>query len=407
MPPLPKYFRTLLDAGPLPLSTQSAEYLETLDVARARTVARQAVDLLGDGMGHVLVRLGVRQGEVPAPVTAAALTAQPGFAAIAQGRQGSPSLDPAVPGGELLRLCQRALQAAGARVQGAPRELLLPAWGADGEPGDETRAAVIALQRWQRTNGAPGRLGPPEATALLRLLGAARTPDLWAALPARPALPSAPARRLIEIARGIVAATPERPFVRRVDGSTYSYSAADFAVVSTRSGTLRAPGGVAYTLRPGNDYWKCNVFGGTCLALAELPVPTFQYAPGSARHFPRTERFGDRLADKAGWKLLRYLDHRDPADPTRPVVGAAQDAQIRELLQQARGGDMLFVDHPGEAGEDGGHTRVCVDAAAAGDADVAPLFAQARYEGAREQRDGMALLSGGRELCFWLLRYGA
>jgi hypothetical protein len=66
---------------------------------------------------------------------------------------------------------------------------------------------------------------------------------------------------------------------------------------------------------------------------------------------------------------------------------------------------MLFVDHPGEPGEDGGHTRVCTEAAAPGDANLAPAFAQARYDRAQEQRDGLDVLAGGHELCFWLLRY--
>lgn len=221
-----------------------------------------------------------------------------------------------------------------------------------------------------------------------------------------PTVPQTGAQRIAEIARGLVAATAERPYTRRVGGRVYSYSAADFGVVAARSGTLRAPGGVAYGLRPGEAYWKCNVFGGTCLALAEVPVPTQEFAPGSPLHFPRTERFGDRLAQKKGWRMLRYLDHRDPLDKTRPKVGAALDGEIRDLLLKARPGDMFFVDHPGEAGEDGGHTRVCTAAADPADPNVAPAFAQARYDGAKELRDGLSVLAGGRELQLWLLRYG-
>jgi hypothetical protein len=402
MPPLPTYFRTLLAHEPLPLAAATAaEYLETLDVTRLRTVAQKAVDLLGQGMGPVLVGLGLRKSELRELLTADALAAHSRFAAITHGA-GSLDGSPADP--DLILIVQRALQAVGARVAGAPRALLLSQWGTDGQLGEETTQAIAALQTWLGTGGPPGRLGPAEAAALLRTLRSTKTPDLWAPLSGSAAT-HGPAGRIVDIARGICQATPQHPFTRRVDGRVYSYSAEDFAVTSTHSGTLRAPGGVAYSVSPGRDYWKCNIFGGTCLSLAELPVPTFEYAPGSPRHFPRAERFGERLAQKPGWKLLRHLDHRDPQDLTRALTGPVQDGQVRELLLAVRPGDMLFVDHPGEPGDDGGHTRVCTEAAAPGDANLAPAFAQARYDRAQEQRDGLDVLAGGHELCFWLLRY--
>ena len=402
MPPLPTYFRTLLDREPLPLAAATtAEYLETLDITRLRTVMKQAVNLLGQGMGPVLVGLGLQRKEIPDLLTAEALTAHHHFTSAAQG-VASWELGPGEP--DQILLFQKALQAVGARVAGAPRELLLSQWGTDGGLGEETTRAITALQKWLGTGGTPGRLGTREAAALLRTLTSAKTPELWAALPSSHA-PTAAAARIVEIARGICQSTPERPFTRRVDGRVYSYGAEDFAVIAQRNGTLRAPGGVSYSLTQGAGYWKCNIFGGICLALAEVPVPTFEYAPGSPRHFPRAERFGDRLAQKPGWKLLKYLDHRDPQVPTQTQSGPVQDGQVRELLTLVRPGDMLFVDHPGEPGDEGGHTRVCTAAAAPGDANLAPTFAQARYDRAQEQRDGLDLLAGGRELCFWLLRY--
>jgi peptidoglycan hydrolase-like protein with peptidoglycan-binding domain len=348
----------------------------------------------------VLLGLGLRRPEIPDLLTAEMLKANRPFMALAQGAV--PQLLPTER--ELIRLFQRALQAVGARVTGAPRELLLSQWGTDGDLGEETLRAVAALQKWQGHVGTPGRVGSLDAAALVRTLASAHTPDLWAPQPPSQAV-SGPARRIVEIARGICQATPERPFSRRVDGRVYSYSAEDFGVMAKRNGTLRAPGGVAYSLSQGREYWKCNIFGGMCLALAEVPVPTFEYAPGSPRHFPRAERFGERLAQKPGWKQLFFLDHRDPQNPTQSLTGAQQDSQVRELLLAARPGDMLFVDHPGEPGDEGGHTRVCTEAAAPGDANLAPMFAQARYDKAQEQRDGLDLLAGGRELCFWLLRY--
>ena len=152
----------------------------------------------------------------------------------------------------------------------------------------------------------------------------------------------------------------------------YACHAQQFGVAPT-PGTLRLPGGVGYHLA-GAGYWKCNVFGGAVVALADLPVPTFQ--AGTYRHFPRAERFGDALAKKPGWQLVTYLDHRDPADPERARASAANDRAIARLLAAVRPGDLLFVDHPGPPGDDGGHTQVCTRAARTSDADRAPTFAE-------------------------------
>ena len=117
-----------------------------------------------------------------------------------------------------------------------------------------------------------------------------------------------------------------------------------------------------------------------------------------------TRKFGDALAKKPGWQLVTYLDHRDPADPERARASAANDRAIARLLAAVRPGDLLFVDHPGPPGDDGGHTRVCTRAARTSDADRAPTFAQARFDQAREEADGLAELAGGREVQFWHLR---
>ena len=78
--------------------------------------------------------------------------------------------------------------------------------------------------------------------------------------------------------------------------------------------------------------------------------------------------------------------------------------QIKALLLSVKPGDLLFVDHPGPPGNDGGHTRICTRPAQRTDPDAAPEFAQARYEQARLQRDGLGALAAGRELQFWHLR---
>jgi hypothetical protein len=392
-------------AAALPLDRDAAEALLELPAPALRAIAAQASDLLGAGVGALFVADGIPRAAFPAPLVGVTLSGHPGFAALlADGR----SLATGANDADLVRTCQRALQATAARVPGAPRALALPDFGADGDFGAETTAAVIALQQWRGTGGAPGVLGPPEARALREALANTAAPDLFAgsAAPQDPAaLPSDSAARLAAIARGICAATGGNPFTRQVRGKTYSYAASHFGETTRFAGRLEAPGGVSYGVRSNAPYWKCNIFGGTCIALAGLPVPTHTLSNG-VRHFPRAERFGDALKGRPGWKLVRYLDHRDPSDPTIARRGPRETEEVGALLREMVPGDVFFVDHPGEPGNNGGHTRICVEPAGADDPDAAPAFAQARQHAAAIERNGVSYLTGTRgEIQYWLLRY--
>ncbi|MEZ4400204.1 MAG: peptidoglycan-binding domain-containing protein [Kofleriaceae bacterium] len=394
MPALPPAFAALVAEAALPLDDFAAQPLQALSRAALVMVARQATDLLGPGAGTLLVELGVARDRIRAPVEVAELVASAGLRAV---RAGAHTVARGEADRALVFVIQRGLQALAARAD-APRELAQPTWGADGAFGAETERAVRGFQAWRGATPT-GRFDADDARELEARLALAPAPDLFA-VDHEVTLLSKGARRVVEIARGVVAATAAQPFTRRVDGVTYACHAAQFGTAPT-PGLLRLPGGVAYGLA-GRTYWKCNVFGGAVIALADLPVPTF--AAGVYRHFPRAERFGAALASKPGWRLVRHLDHRDPADPYRAVASAANDAAVAALLAATRAGDLLFVDHPGPPGDDGGHTRVCTRPARKGDADVAPLFAQARSDLAREVRDGLAALGGGRETQLWLVR---
>ena len=403
MPRLPPAFTALLGSIELPLDDDAPDPLQEFSQRELLLIARQAVNLLGRGWGAALVDLGVDRAAIPAPITADALAGMPGFSDILSGGR---VLSVGDPDAALVAAVQGALQAIAGRVPGAPRALALPRWGADGSFGGEAIAALAALRAWRHLGDgdAPYALGAADAAALLELLRESPPPDLFAGPPPaqEPQLPSGPVQRIVGIARGIAEAQ-ERPFTLRVQGVTYSYLAKDFGVEPAFTGLLRAPGGVAYSVRPGVDYWKCNIFGGVVLSLAEVPVPT--HSVGQRRHYPRAERFGDALRRSRGWRLIAHLDHRDPENQEVAVVGDAQNQQIRDVLQQIRPGDVFFADNPGPPGHDGGHTRICVEPADPADPDVAPLFAQARYASAVVQRDGMTRLSHGRQIQFWLLRY--
>lgn len=395
MPPLPSSFTALLLGATLPLDDFAAQPLQALTPASLRVLARQAADLLGDGVGSLLVELGVARDDIPAPLTVAELELTAAWRELLAGKV---VIARSAPDRLLARLVQRALQAVAARCPDAPRSLVLPRWGSDGGFGEESVVAVRALQEWRQLP-VTGSFGAAEARLVVRLLAATRAPALFDA-GHDVAVLGAGAQRIATVARALCAATAAAPFSRRIDGVTYGCHAKQFGTAPT-GGLLRAPGGVAYDLG-GAAYWKCNIFCGTVLALAGLSVPTFE--AGRYRHFPRAERFAEALVQRPGWSLVRHLDHRDPRDPQRARAGRAQDSQIRELLAGTRPGDLLFVDHPGPPGDDGGHARVCVRAAARGDLDAAPEFAQALEDSARLRRDGMATLAGGRECQLHLVR---
>lgn len=406
MSKLPARFRDVLDDVPLPLSAVDGDALEHFSAAELRSIARRAADLLGEGTGPLLVSLGLTHPEIRAPLTADELPAMPEFAALMAGED---TLHEGEDQPELVELVQRAMQAVSSRIAGAPAEMRLATWGCDGSFGRETQRALAAFRNWSGpgwTSSPSRELGQSEARKLHELVASAPVPDLWRELPeaSAPELPIAAPERIAHIAKAICDAPDDAPYRQRVDGHSYRYAASHFAVKASENGVLTAPGGIGYGLRTYDDgYWKCNLFGGVVLSLAELPVPTFSI--GRYRHYPRAERFGASLARKRGWKLVRYLDHRDPDDPHSPLIGDMQDAEIGALLRECVVGDLLFVDHPGEPGNNGGHTRVCTDAARISDNDVAPLWAMAAEFRALERRDGMAMLGRGQEMQFWLLRY--
>ena len=91
--------------------------------------------------------------------------------------------------------------------------------------------------------------------------------------------------------------------------------------------------------------------------------------------------------------------------------GMASDPRFDELTTvELCGGEIDLLEslaEDGAPGDDGGHTRICTRPAESDDPDAAPLFAQARHEGATQERNGMSRVGGGREIQFWLLRHGA
>jgi peptidoglycan hydrolase-like protein with peptidoglycan-binding domain len=400
---LPTFFRELVAAEPLPLAGFSAAAFQGRSARELTTIAQQAADLLGAGLGTALVEAGLHRAALPDPITPAYLRSQPAFEALLAGAH------PLERGakGEAVQLIQRLLMTLAARVPQAPVALRLPVWGADGVLGAETITAIEAA-RAHFNLACTGPMGAVDARGLLDALGRSPGPDWFARLPPE-ARVTAAARRITEIATAITEATEAAPFQTEIDGTAWSFHGPMFGVMAWADGHLRAPGGVSYGLSTRSDgYWKCNIFGGVVITLAGVPNAAFYWSTRHrTQHFPLAERFGPRLARLPGWRQVRHLDHRDPNDETQPLQGPAQQDELHALLREVLPGDLLFVDHPGDPGSNGGHTRVCVAAAEPDDPDAAPQFAQARHHAAAIEADGLSELGHGAELQFWLLRFEA
>src|SRR5688572_23098475 len=128
MPPLPSLFARLVAEGPLPLDDFDAQPLQGVGRPGLRVIARQAVDLLGPGVGALLVELGLPRADLRAPLEADHLRTSPSFMPVLAGMQ---RIGRGHGDREQSRLAQRAMQAVAARVDGAPAAMMLPIWGAD------------------------------------------------------------------------------------------------------------------------------------------------------------------------------------------------------------------------------------------------------------------------------------
>ena len=150
------------------------------------------------------------------------------------------------------------------------------------------------------------------------------------------------------------------------------------------------------------DRWKCNLFGGNAMAAAGFEPPYYGnrrtgeypvaeqwhlWATPSAEHRTRARAAGETVVDHA--RTARNPSRFDLMDEVRPTeIGdpAARRQRIEELLSRVQPGDVVTVDHPGAAGSDGGHVRVCVGK----DENGRPLFAQAQQDTARVKAEGFS-----------------
>jgi hypothetical protein len=80
------------------------------------------------------------------------------------------------------------------------------------------------------------------------------------------------------------------------------------------------------------------------------------------------------------------FDLQDEVRPGQIADPAERQRRVEEFLSRVQPGDVVTVDHPGAAGSDGGHVRVCVGRNEQGQ----PLFAQARQNSAEIEAEGVS-----------------
>lgn len=157
-------------------------------------------------------------------------------------------------------------------------------------------------------------------------------------------------------------------------------------------------GGLAQSERNPNGVWKCNLFGGNALYVGGFEPP--YYGNRGKGEYPNANqwyKFSDKYASGYGNKVhFKMVDEVKVSTSEEP----ARSQAIQELLKKAQPGDMLMVDHMGDAVSDGGHTRVVV--ANNFDKDGTVQFAQASFDKAVVKSEGVGSFTG--EEYVWLLR---
>ncbi len=326
--------------------------------------------------------------------------------------------------GDSVQVLQRALMTVGLSSQNPAMAL---ASGADGIFGGDTAASVLAFQK---ANGLreTGVADPATLRALQQALAGAAstapraTPTPVPAPTPTPVRPTTGLRRQEELPAGNPgsnpAAQPDLNTAARAGGpeatapTTKTGPATPAAMVAAAQelatgkrakdyGTVNPwvnvdPRHAAPVDRPIGglkDRWKCNLFGGNAMAAAGFEPP---YYGNRARggEYPVAESWQNWSTPSAelrarqtaeGQPVVNYaarsrnesrFDLMDEVRPLRIEDPAARERRVEEFLARIQPGDVVTVDHPGAAGSDGGHVRVCVGR----DEQGRPLFAQALTE---------------------------
>ncbi len=325
------------------------------DIGRGRTRAAdlsklagaQFVDTLEAGAGDDLVRLGRENGvelrfSEPAKDLSDAGDVLAGRATLARGQSNRKASVVAV---------QRGLMALANRL-GAP-DIALPNFGADGDFGGETSKAV---EKFQARFGAAQGIQPNgevnQATAKLLDTMLRRT-----------AVPKLLIDEVSSMAPSLQSVLAACDHLLKHDGRLYGTQTdwrcrdpqhpqwSESNAVSDASGR--------YTDVPMNGSgWKCNLAVCTALYLAGFEPPRYPSGayPIAAELYRYTKAIQGRNArDHVELDLKAQVRNLDQLSPDE------RRTQVAALLDQAKPGQLLIVDHGSGGGADGGHCRIIRD----------------------------------------------
>ena len=145
--------------------------------------------------------------------------------------------------------------------------------------------------------------------------------------------------------------------------------------------------------------WKCNLFAGNSLYNAGFEPP--RYGNSGTGEYPNANQWWKWSDAHAGdYNNKSHFEMVGELDPNE-YSWLERKEKVQALLAQAQPGDIIIVDHPGDAFADGGHCRV-VTANNIGNASGTISNAQASYDSAIIEDEKVEDFTG--EEMIWILR---
>lgn len=307
----------------------------------------QYLDALQGGVGDALVRLGRQHGvqlrfDEPIANLSGASQVLSGHAVLARGQRNHRAT---------VITIQRALMALSSRL-GKPA-FALPKYGADGGYGGESEQAVRAFQSAYGAEfnlDESGKVDKRTATAIEQVLARTNVPQLLVDEIGA----SAPGPKTILAACDFLIKNDGRLYGTR---TPFRCRDPEHAQWSERNKQTDASGSYVDVPMNGSG-WKCNLAVCTAVYLAGFEPPRYPSGayPIAVELYRYTKAVQGRNATK-NVNLELNGQIRNLGDLPRDE----RKAKLIALLDQAKPGQLLIVDHGDGGGADGGHCRIVRD----------------------------------------------
>lgn len=333
-------------------------------------------DALDAGTGARLTQLAARLGAPMRPEAPIAdLSGAPGVL------NGLVTLSPAENRRHAgVRTVQRALMALANRTERPG--YALPNWGADGDFGAETKAAVA---RFQADHGleVTGRVDGRTAKKLDAALRATNVPAVFG--------PGGADTRGPRMAKAAEFLVREHAHHYGVDDPWFNLDPNHALPANVRLGGLEGT-------------WKCNLFACNTVYKAGFEPP--YYGNRGRGEYPNANqlyKWSNEHARRYGNPVHFELGGELKIEDTEKAVGAARTKKaLAKLLSTAKPGDMIIVDHRGDEIADGGHCRVVMDNKMKPDGTGYIACAQASRDAGKIRDEHLSRFTGEETL--WILR---